>query len=252
MFKYIIITGASKGLGEGIAIELLHESHHLICISRGKSEKLEKLAAAKACPISFFSFDFSKTAEIPNLAQSIFEQIRFEKASGIYLINNAGVIQPVGRAEDCAPEEVEKHIRINLISPMLLTASFIKYAQSLKVEKRVINISSGAAQNPYNGWSSYCTGKAGIDMFTQCVGTEQKDTQSPVEIMAVAPGVIDTEMQTTIRATTEEQFIHRKKFVELKETGQLVPPQIAGKRIAQLLFSNEFKNGGIIDIRDSY
>jgi benzil reductase ((S)-benzoin forming) len=252
MFKYIIITGASKGLGEGIAIELLHESHHLICISRGKSEKLEKLAAAKACPISFISFDFSKTGETPAMAKTIFQQIIIEKAGGVYLINNAGVIEPVGRTENCAPAEVEKHLKINLISPMLLTAAFIKHTQSLKVEKRVINISSGAAQNPYHGWSSYCTGKAGIDMFTQCVGTEQKDTQSPVEIMAVAPGIIDTEMQTTIRATTEDQFIHRKKFVELKETGQLVPPQVAGKRIARLLFSNEFINGGIIDIRDSY
>jgi benzil reductase ((S)-benzoin forming) len=70
--------------------------------------------------------------------------------------------------------------------------------------------------------------------------------------MAVAPGIIDTEMQTTIRGTTEEQFIHRQKFVDLKENGQLVPPQVAGKHLAKLLFSPEFSNGGIIDIRDTY
>ncbi|MBW6498315.1 MAG: (S)-benzoin forming benzil reductase [Bacteroidales bacterium] len=250
--NYIIITGASKGLGEGIALELLHESHHLICISRSKSEKLEKLAAAKNCPITFISFDFAMTHDVPDLASLIFEYIPLERASGVYLINNAGVINPVGRTEDCPADEVEQHMRINLISPMLLTAAFIKYTNGWKMEKRIINISSGAAKNPYHGWSSYCTGKAGIDMFTQCVGTEQQDLDFPAEIMAVAPGIIDTEMQTTIRGTTEEQFIHRQKFVELKESGQLVPPQVAGKRLAKLLFSDEFSNGGIIDIRDTY
>jgi len=250
--NYIIITGASKGLGEGIALELLHESHHLICISRGKSEKLEKLAAAKGCPLTFISFDFFLSDQISQLAKNIFQHINLDHADGIYLINNAGVIKPVGRAEDCAPEEVEKHLRINLISPMLLTAAFIKHTKALKVKKRVLNISSGAASNPYYGWSSYCTGKAGIDMFTKCIGTEQNGLEYPIEIMAVAPGIIDTDMQTEIRGATDEQFIHRKKFVELKETGQLVPPQVAGKKIARLLFSDDFENGGIVDIRDTY
>ena len=250
--NYIIITGASKGLGEGIALELLHESHHLICISRGKSEKLEKLAAAKNCPITFISFDFGVTQDIPELAGMIFEQIPLDKASGVYLVNNAGVLHPVGRAEDCSPWEMEQHMRINLVAPMLLTSAFIRHTNGWKMEKRVINISSGAAQNPYHGWSSYSTSTADIDMFPRCIGTEHEDQEYPVEIMAVAPGIIDTEMQEAIRATTEEQFIHRQKFVELKESGQLVPPRVAGKHLAKLLFSSEFSNGGIIDIRDSY
>ena len=250
--NYIIITGASKGLGEGIAIELLHEKHYLICISRGKSEKLEKLAEAKNCPITFISFDFNVTQDIPELGRLIFEQIPLDKASGVYLINNAGVIHPIGRIEACPAEEVEKHMRINLIAPMLLTSAFIKHTRGWKMEKRVINISSGAAKNPYHGWSSYCVGKAGLDMFSRCVGTEQEDEDYPVEAMAVAPGIIDTEMQDTIRDTSEEQFIHRQRFVELKETGQLVPPRVAGKHLAKLLFSPEFTNGGIIDIRENY
>jgi benzil reductase ((S)-benzoin forming) len=144
--NYIIITGASKGLGEGIALELLHETHHLICVSRSKSEKLEKLAAAKNCPITFISFDFAVTFDVPDLARMIFEHIPLDKASGVYLINNAGVIEPVGRVEECAPEAVEQHLRINLISPILLTGAFIQHTRGWKMEKRVINISSGAAK----------------------------------------------------------------------------------------------------------
>ena len=250
--KYFIITGASKGLGEGIALELLHEDHHLLCISRNESQKLKTMATAKNCQVDFFAFDLAFNQDIPRLCQLIFEKIDTAAATGIYLINNAGVIKPVDRVENCPPEEVETHLRVNLIAPMVLTIELMKRIRDLPIQKRILNISSGAATNPYYGWSSYCTGKAGLDMFSRCVATEQQDEKYPVESMGVAPGIIDTGMQTTIRGTSEEQFIHRKKFVELKETGQLIPPTLAGKRLASLLLSSDFKNGGIIDIRESY
>ncbi len=250
--KYFIITGASKGLGEGIAMELLHEDHHLLCISRSESEQLKTMAAAKNCQVDFFQFDLAFNQDIPRLCQLIFEKIDTDQAEGIYLINNAGVVKPVDRVENCPPEEVESHLRINLLAPMLLSGEFIRHTKDLAIEKRILNISSGAAQNPYYGWSSYCTGKAGIDMFSRCIATEQEGQDHPVEAMGVAPGIIDTEMQSSIRQTTEKQFIHRQKFVELKESGQLIPPTLAGKKLASLLLSADFKNGAIIDIRESY
>lgn len=250
--NYFIITGASTGLGEGIALELAVESNHLICISRGKSQKLEILAAAKGCPLTFFHFDLSNTQELQGLAQLIFERIDLKQAAGVYLVNNAGVINPVGPAEDCPPEAVHSHLHINLLAPMLLTSAFIKFTSQLNVKKRVLNISSGAANYPYFGWSSYCTGKAGLNMFTRCVAAEQHRANFPVEIMAVAPGIIDTQMQEQIRNTSQTQFIDRDKFIEYKASGQLIDPLLAGKRIARLLLSNEFKNGAIIDLRDAH
>ncbi len=250
--NHIIITGASKGLGEGIALELANESNHLICISRSKSQKLEKLAAAKGCPVTFFVFDLSFTEKITDLAQLIFEKLNLRQAAGVYLVNNAGVINPVGRAEDCPPEEVDKHLRINLLAPMLLTSAFIRFTKQFNAKKRVLNISSGAANYPYYGWSNYCAGKAGLNMFTRCVAAEQQGANYPVEIMAVAPGIIDTGMQELIRNASPQQFIHRDKFIEYKKSGQLIDPLLAGKKISKLLLSNEFKNGAIIDLRDAH
>jgi len=250
---YFIITGASKGLGEGIAIELLQEGHHLLCIARSESDRLRSLAAARNVPLSFFPFDLAKVGDIPALCRQLFEVIDTEMARGIYLVNNAGVIHPVGRVEDCPPEEVAHHLQVNLVAPMLLSAEFIRHTRNLPVRKRILNISSGAATFPYNGWSSYCTGKAGMDMFTRCIGTEQEDAGHPVECMGVAPGIIDTEMQAAIRATRPEQFVHRQKFIGYKEEGKLIPPTLAGKRLARLLLSDdEFKAGEITDIRDAY
>lgn len=250
--RHFIITGASKGLGEGLAIELLHEDHHLIVIARSESKKLQQMAAAKNCRLNHISFDLSVSHEIPGLCDRIFELIEKKSAKGIYLVNNAGIINPVGRTEDCPPGEVEQHIRINLLAPMLLTAGFIKHTSDLPVIKRILNISSGAAQFPYYGWGCYCTAKAGLEMFGRCVSEEQRDEPYPIETMAVAPGIIDTDMQTVIRSRSEREFIHKKKFVAFKESGQLIPPTLAGKKLAQLLLSSEFKDGQSVDIRTSY
>ncbi|MGM0573677.1 MAG: (S)-benzoin forming benzil reductase [Bacteroidota bacterium] len=247
--KYFIITGASKGLGNGLAIELLNPEHHLICISRSENQELKQMAAAKDNPLDFFLFDLSASGEIPGLFEKIFKTINTQTATGIYLVNNAGVIQPVARAEDCSPEEVDHHMRVNLIAPMLISGAFIRHTQDLDIEKRILNISSGAAHHPYYGWSNYCTGKAGLEMFGRCLSEEQKEETNPVKTMAVAPGIIDTQMQTTIRGTSKRDFIHRDKFVSLKEEGQLVPPALAGKKLARLLLSADFEDGKSIDIR---
>ncbi|MFO7977810.1 MAG: (S)-benzoin forming benzil reductase, partial [Bacteroidales bacterium] len=246
------ITGASKGLGEGIALELLHEEHQLICISRSESKTLKQMASARNCEVSFILFDLMFSQDIPQLCDLIFEKINSEDAEGLYLVNNAGVVNPVDRVENCPPEEVDGHMRINLLAPILLSAGFVERSQDWDIPKRILNISSGAAQNPYYGWSSYCTSKAGMDMFTRCLATEQETAKHPTHVMGVAPGIIDTDMQANIRSTTQEQFIHRQRFVDLKEKGQLVSPQLAGKHLAALMLSDDFKNGEITDIRHNY
>ncbi len=250
--KYFIITGASKGLGEGIALELIDENHTLLCIARSKSEKLMQLAAGKGCKVVFFPYDLSDHSGISKLMDDMFKYIQLTEAEGIYLVNNAGTIHPVGRVEDYDPDDVKIHLHLNLLAPMLLSAIFIKKSKGVSGTKRILNISSGAAQNPYYGWGCYCTGKAGLDMFGRCISEEQQGEANPVETMGVAPGIIDTDMQTAIRSTDERAFIHRSKFVELKESGQLIAPAVAGKKLAKLLLSDEFKDGAVTDIRDTY
>ncbi len=250
--KHIIVTGHSKGLGAGIVTELLNENHHVHGLSRTDNAELQKLALAKGCTISFYNCDLSHTDIIPAILLKVFNAINLQQAKGVYLINNAGAIKPIGPLQTLDPKEIEVHMRVNLMAPLFIIREFVKYFQDWEIEKRILNISSGAAINPYYGWSPYCTGKAGLDMLTRCVATEQEKLPHPTHIMAVAPGIIDTDMQTIIRSTTDEQFIYRKKFVELKESGQLVPPNLAGKKLVELLFSDEFSNGEITDIRDSY
>ncbi|MFO8067978.1 MAG: (S)-benzoin forming benzil reductase [Bacteroidales bacterium] len=250
--NYIIITGGSKGIGEGIAKQLLHEGNHLIIISRTENESLKSEGNKKNAAVDFVLFDLGHTYDISGLMGEIFEKINPEKADKLILVNNAGIIKPIGYIEDCDPVQIQNHISINLIAPMILSKEFIQRSKNWKCDKRILNISSGAAQNPYPGWSSYCTGKAGIDMLTKCIAQEQEREEFPVKIIAISPGVIDTGMQTIIRSTTTDQFPLRDKFVEFKEKGQLIPPKTAGSKIAETLMADKYENGLITDIRNSY
>ncbi len=71
---------------------------------------------------------------------------------------------------------------------MLLSSAFIKHTKDWNVDKRIINISSGAAQNPYFGWAAYCTTKAGVNMLTKCIALEETDKKYPVKVISFAPG----------------------------------------------------------------
>jgi benzil reductase ((S)-benzoin forming) len=251
--KHIIITGHSKGLGAGIATELLDENHHIHGISRTDNVDIEKLAIAKNCKFNFYSCDVSKSDTIGAVMDEIFYTISgSEKPEAIYLINNAGVVTPIGPLQTLDPDEIDKHFRINLLAPTLFIRDFIRHTADMNIEKRIINISSGAAVNPYHGLSVYCVGKAGMDMLSRSVALEQKDQNYPVEVMSVAPGIIDTDMQTKMRAEPEQNFKNKQKFVALKESGQLVAPEVAGRKLIELLFSDDFENGAVSDIRELY
>ncbi|WP_172964023.1 SDR family NAD(P)-dependent oxidoreductase [Paenibacillus sp. Cedars] len=187
-----ILTGASHGIGEAIGKKLLSDNHHLICVSRKKNEALISLAnSQKQTVLDYFEFDLNHVADIDKLMKSIFEKINPDVDS-LYLINNAAIFfnQPI---EDTDPGLIAQLMNINLVSPMILTSSFIKYSKHLNVEKRILNVSSGSSFNLASGGSCYSTSKAGLETFTKSIGIEETD----VKIMAVRPGMVNTEMHAT-------------------------------------------------------
>jgi len=250
--KHIIITGHSKGLGAGVAAALLSENNCVHGISRTDNSELQNAASTRGFSLNFYKCDLNKTNAIRAVMQKVALKISPENTSGVYLVNNAGIITPVGPLSTIDISDFQSHLNINLLAPIILIHEFVRLFQAMPVEKRILNISSGAALNHYYGWSAYCTSKAGLEMFARCVAAEQLTQKHPIHTMSVAPGVIDTEMQAVIRETSEKQFIHKNKFVELKNAGKLISPIVAGTKIAQLLLSPHFKNGERIDLRDSY
>ncbi|MED1115285.1 (S)-benzoin forming benzil reductase [Bacillus paramycoides] len=246
--RYVIITGTSQGLGEAIAAQLLEKNTTIISISRRENKELAKLAKQKNSHCIFHSLDLQDVHNLETHFNEIFSSIKKDTVSSIHLINNAGTVAPMKPIEKSESELLITNVHINLLAPMILTSTFMKHTKNWKVEKRVINISSGAGKNPYFGWGAYCTTKAGVNMFTQCVATEEVEREFPVKIVAFAPGVVDTNMQKQIRGANKEDFTNLDRFTALKAEGKLLSPEYVAKAIRNLLETKDFPQGEVIRI----
>ncbi len=216
------------------------------------NEALIDLAVKKDVDLDYITYDLNDTVGIDEIMSEIMTALEEEDLEAVFLVNNAGILQPVKPAEKCQIDELKRSINVNLLAPMVLTSEFIKHAKTWPCMKRIINISSGAAnRGGVYGWSAYCTTKAGLDMFTQTVGIEQDIADNNIKVMAIAPGIIDTKMQEEIRSSTEEDFMEVERFIGFKEEGNLSAPEDVASKLLQVMKDDLFAQGGaILDIRE--
>jgi len=234
-----IVTGASKGIGKELVQQLAAENHFVIGLSR--SGNTDEGVHSIQC-------DLSDSTNIPNVAEKIFNMLPI--AESYTLINNAGIVEPIGLAGDVNHEDVITSVAVNVTAPMLLSNLFINFLKEREAEKRIVNISSGAGRNAYEGWSTYCTTKAALDHYSRVVALEQKSAKHPVQVVSIAPGIIDTSMQETIRSSKEEDFPMLDRFIAYKENEQLSSPkETAGKLISFMKKMNDMDEV-ILDIRN--
>lgn len=249
---YYIITGTTRGLGESIASRLISENTVLFCLSRHQNDMLAKKAHEKKCELHFKKIDLTYPDSIPTVTGQIFRRIDPAKVDSINLINNAGIVDPVSPAGKNTPADIERNITVNLTSPAILTSIFIAKTEGFSGRKRVLNISSGAGRKAYSGWSAYCSSKSGLDMYSSCAGQEEKEKPNPVQIVSLAPGIIDTDMQAVLRQTKEEDFSLVGKFRSYKEDGALSTPESTAAKIIDFLHDkmDQCENGSLLDIRN--
>lgn len=177
----------------------------------------------------------------------VFKQIDLGKATQIELINNAAMLGKVSPLENCTAAGIEKTMTLNLTTPMILSSLFLKKLKGHTAAQRVVNISSGAALKAYFGWSAYCTSKAGLDMLTKSIAVEQADHKN-IKAISIYPGIIDTDMQSQIRKTKKEDFVHVERFIKYKEEGYLVAPLVVAGRIYTLVQNDDFESGALLKI----
>jgi len=186
--SYVLITGASKGIGKAIAEELANNHFNILLIARTE-EDLKSLAdtivSRYKVKAAYLSIDLSRTGSV----QKIFEWTEKNNFSIQGLVNNAGYCRS-GAMDKYPPDENEQMINVNILTPLNLCRAFLP---SLKKQKRgyILNIASTASYQAIPLLNVYAACKAFTLSFSRSLYHELKDTS--VSVTCVCPGPVDTD-----------------------------------------------------------
>jgi benzil reductase ((S)-benzoin forming) len=231
--NYYIITGASKGLGASLAEQLLREGNTLVCVSRTSNADLLTKAEKAGVSLTWIEQDLSDPAFLEEEATNLFPAISDENTDGIYLINNAGRIEPIGPIGKTNDKELIDTVGLNVTAPAVLSSWFVRRYTDVNADKAILNISSGLGTRAMYGVTTYCLSKAALNMLTRSMAVEQEDQPFPVRVLAVNPGMTETPMQEVLRNSSPDQLPNRDYFREASRDGSVV----AADKIASVLVS---------------
>jgi benzil reductase ((S)-benzoin forming) len=243
-----ILTGASRGMGLAMAQQLLQPQHTLLCISRKENPALAAQAAQARCPLEQWPLDLSHSREAAAMLRQWLGRPGARHASAT-LINNAGVIPMIAPLSEIAPDDLAQALRVGLEAPMALSAAFLAATAGWQVPRKILNISSGLGRRPMASQAAYCAAKAGMDHYTRCLALEEALKPGGAKVCALAPGVIDTDMQVQLRGADAQAFPDRGRFEQLKSDGQLDSPEAAARKVLAYLNRADFGSEPVADVR---
>jgi NAD(P)-dependent dehydrogenase (short-subunit alcohol dehydrogenase family) len=151
-------------------------------------------------------------------------------------INNAGLLAPIGPLRAVDPGEVAANVHLNVTGVLYGSATFARHVHTRPGGGVLVNITSGAATKPYEGWAAYCASKAAVDQATRVVAAEEGG--AGLRAYAVAPGVVDTDMHAAIRATPADRFPEVERFLQLKRDDSYNSPTWVADHILDLAFGD--------------
>lgn len=194
--KVALITGASRGLGEGAARALAGAGAAVMLVARDGA-----LAAGVARDIAgdggraeAIACDVADYAAVERVVATTKARL-----GGLdILVNNAGVIEPIAEIATSDPKAWVNNITINLVGAYNVVRAVLPDMLT-KGGGTIVNVSSGAAYRPLEGWGAYCSAKAGLAMLTRAIELETKG--KGIRVFGFSPGTIDTDMQVKIRAS---------------------------------------------------
>ena len=194
--KVAIITGASRGIGAATAIAFAKAGAKVVLAARSNAD-IERIAAqirdagGEAIAVASDVARYNDVAAVVEAATSTFGRLDI-------IVNNAGVIDPVAHLDRSDPTAWNRVVDINFkgvyhgmhaaLQPMLQRGEGV-----------IVNVSSGAATSPLEGWSHYCSTKAAVLMLTRCADLEYRD--KGIRVVGLSPGTVATDMQVAIKAS---------------------------------------------------
>ncbi|CAM9651284.1 unnamed protein product [Phaeothamnion confervicola] len=280
-----IVTGASRGFGRAIALELVATAAkraplHLVLLARGATGLDGTAAAARQESSSVAGNRHPLTIETQvldlgdlDVLEARFQEILKRTDPRVYarsfLINNAGSLGPLcGVRETPSLAVLRAAFDFNVTSCAWLTAAFARAVTATGAGAAagavasdegagpsvIINVSSLAAIQPFETWGAYCAGKAARDMWHATLPKELSNTgkSSALTVLSYAPGAMDTDMQTEVRASSGCDPELAEAFRRAHIEGNLVDPRDSAAKCVRLAVLNphSFAPGAHADYHD--
>jgi NAD(P)-dependent dehydrogenase (short-subunit alcohol dehydrogenase family) len=238
-----IVTGHSRGLGAAVAAALMTRGIPVLALARQGNPAL---AAAHGGLLTEVAIDLADAAAAARWLASGALAGWLADATSALLVNNAGVVSPVAPPGSQGADAIARAVSLNVSAPLVLSDAFVAATGHL-ADRRILHVSSGAARAAYAGWSVYCATKAALDHHARAV---LEDALPGLRICALAPGVVDTDMQTTLRASDPAAFPALPRFEALKREGKLTSPAECAARLVAHALSPAFGDPPVADLRE--
>jgi NAD(P)-dependent dehydrogenase (short-subunit alcohol dehydrogenase family) len=192
--RVALVTGASRGIGAAGALALAQQGFVPVLAVRDPASAAQAIAAIRSRDLRAECVACDVTSEV-SVREAVAETLRIAGRLDA-LVNNAGQIDPIGKLADTDAQAWADAISVNLVGAYRMVHAALP-ALERSDRPVIVNISTGAAHTPREGWSAYCSAKAGLAMLTRCLALEYP----LVATYGLQPGVVDTEMQVRIRAS---------------------------------------------------
>lgn len=232
-----VITGGSRGIGLGIAKELLKNGFTVVLTARKRSDEIDLLQMKYPMKVFFVPCDISVMQDVENLVSSV------EKDFGKIdlLVNNAGTAPRVRKdILEITPEDFDFVNDINLKGTFFVTQKFVPLLIK-SGNARIVNISSMSAYTASVNRGEYCISKAGISMITKLFAARL--AEFGISVIEIRPGIIETEMTSKVKEKYEKMI--DEGLTPIKRMGR---PEDIGKCVASIADGNfDFCTGTVID-----
>ena len=240
-----IVTGGGRGFGRAIAETLAGLGASVIIASRNAPELDEVANGIKKQG----GRALAQTADVSDERQVQELVLAAERWVGppTILVNNAGVLDPVGPLVETSGASWLRNIAINVGGTYLVTRAVLPGMLD-RDYGRVVNISSGAADRASAGWSAYCAAKAAVDQLTRVLALEMEG--SGVTVCAFHPGFMDTAMQERIRKATPQEFPRVEEYRQAHREGRTKDPHDTARIVAYLCLPETQRNGAVLEVDD--